>query len=340
MRLVTKSFSQDEWTEIISEFPDVSLMQTWEYGEAKARTGPWEVERTIFLEDNRLIGAAQAMVRPLPWLGGGLVWINRGPLWRREPDPVPGFFAARLVELRRYWVEERRMYLCLAPPVPIEKADSSQVKAPGYNWIPGTTGWSSAMVDLSDSVEQLRQGLSKNWRKQLNKAERLGVRCLAGRSAGLFENFLSNYKVQLSSKQIDTNLTTQLLQELQCLLPDERKMWVFEGRYGDEALGSLLVAGYGDTCILLALGLNEKGREVHGGYLMHWQALVKMKELGYRRLDLGGVDPRRTLPGILQFKLGLRGKPYQLISQLDACGSGWLSRAIKWYVRRRVRLLG
>ena len=48
MRLITKSFSQDDWTGIISEFQDLSLMQTWEYGEAKARTGPWEVERTCF----------------------------------------------------------------------------------------------------------------------------------------------------------------------------------------------------------------------------------------------------------------------------------------------------
>ena len=339
MRLINKSFYQNDWTGIISEFQDLSLMQTWEFGEAKARTGPWEVERTIFLEDDRLIGAAQAMIRPLPWLGGGLVWINRGPLWRMEPDLAPVSFPARLVELRRYWVEERGMYLCLAPPLLVEEADSSWVKAPGYRLIPGTTGWSSAFVDLSGSVEQLRQGLSKNWRKQLNKAERLGVRCLAGRSAGLFENFLSNYKAQLSSKEIETNLTPPLLQELQRLLPDERKMWVFEGRYDDEPLGSLLVAGYGDTCILLALGLNEKGLEVHGGYLMHWQALVTMKELGYRRLDLGGADPRRTLPGILQFKLGLRGKPYQLTGQLDACGRGWLSRAIKWYVRRQVRLM-
>lgn len=338
MSLVTKSFSQDDWTGIISEFQDLSLMQTWEFGEAKARTGPWEVERTIFLEDDRLIGAAQAMVRPLPWLGGGLVWINRGPLWRREPDSAPPSFSARLVELRRYWVEERGMYLCLAPPLLAEEADSSWGKAPGYRLIPGTTGWSSAIIDLSGSVEQLRQGLSKNWRKQLNKAERSGVRCVAGRSADLFENFLNSYTAQLASKEIDTNLTPQLLKELQHLLPEERKMWVFEGRYGDEPLGSLLVAGYGNTCILLALGLNAKGREVHGGYLMHWQALVKMKELGYRRLDLGGVDSRRTLPGILQFKLGLRGEPYQLVSQLDACGRGWLSRAIRWYVRRQVRL--
>jgi peptidoglycan pentaglycine glycine transferase (the first glycine) len=338
MRLITKAFSQDDWTKIISEFQDLSLMQTWEYGEAKARTGPWEVERTIFLEDDRVIGAAQAMVRPLPWLAG-LVWINRGPLWRRGADQAPGAFPAMLVELRRYWVDERRLYLCLAPPFSSEEADPSLIEAPGYSWIPDTPGWSSAIVDLSGSVEQLRQALSKNWRKQLNKAERLGVQCVAGRSAALFENCLSSYQAHLSSKEFDTSVSPELLQELQHQLPEDRKMWVFEGRYENEPLGSLLVAGYGDTCMLLALGLNEKGKEVHGGYLMHWQALVKMKELGYRQLDLGGVDFQRTLPGILQFKSGLRGKPYQLIGQLDACGTGWLSRAIKYYVRRRVRLM-
>jgi hypothetical protein len=278
-------------------------------------------------------------VRPLPLWGGGVVWINRGPLWRKETGAATASLSEILMELRRYWVEERKMYLCLAPPLTAEEADASLGAVPGYSWIPGTTGWASALVDLSDSVEQLRQALSKNWRKQLNKAERLGVQCSAGRSAGLFEGFLKHYEAHLSRKEIDTNLTPEFLQELQCLLPDERKMWVFEGRQGDEPLGSLLVATYGDACMLLAFGLNEKGREVHGGYPMHWQVLVKMKELGYRRLDLGGMDPRRTPPGILQFKSGLRGRPYQLSSQLDACGKGWRSRAIRWYARYRVRLM-
>lgn len=80
MELVTGQFGQRQWTEIVSSFRDLSLVQTWEYGEAKSHTGPWKVERAIFVDGQQLVGAYQAMVRSIPYLGGGLVWINRGPL--------------------------------------------------------------------------------------------------------------------------------------------------------------------------------------------------------------------------------------------------------------------
>src|SRR3989338_1790106 len=84
LSLSIRDFGQKEWTEIVSEFSDLSLMQTWAYAGAKAQTGPWKVERVLFIDGKNIIGAVQALVRTLPWISRGLVWINRGPLWKRE----------------------------------------------------------------------------------------------------------------------------------------------------------------------------------------------------------------------------------------------------------------
>ncbi len=159
---------------------------------------------------------------------------------------------------------------------------------------------------------------------------------MAGRG-GLFEDFLSYYEAFLSRKELSTSVTPQLLRQMQALLPDERKMWVFEGRLGHERLGGLLMAGYGDTALALAgSSPSAKGRVVHSGNLVWWQMMLKMKQLGYRWLDVGGgADADRTPKGILHFKAGLGGIPYRLVGEFEAFNSGLVSQAIRWWIRKR-----
>jgi hypothetical protein len=333
MRLSTEPFSPEQWTALVSGFQDLSLMQTGEYGEAKALTGPWQVVRLAFWEDDRAIGACQAMVRPLPFGRGGLVWVNQAPLWRR-PDEAgdPASLAAMLVALRQYWVDERRLYLRLA--LPLEYGWENFSPPPGYAWVPGAGGWTSARLDLTPSLEELRAHLSGNWRKQLTRAERRGITARVDQSPELFDRFLENYRAFLGRKGLQTPLTPEFLRQLQDLLPAARRLWVSEGWQGNDYLGSLLLAGYGDTALLLALALSGAGENAHGGFVIHWQASLAMKAAGFRWLDLGGANPRRTPSGILQFKSGLRGQPYQLVDELEA-GRGLTSRALQWYLRRR-----
>ena len=38
----------EAWNRLVAGGDDASLLQTWEYGEAKARLGPWRVERGVW----------------------------------------------------------------------------------------------------------------------------------------------------------------------------------------------------------------------------------------------------------------------------------------------------
>jgi len=154
----------------------------------------------------------------------------------------------------------------------------------------------------------------------------------------LFEDFLKYYDAFLSSKKLSTSVTPQLLSRMQALLPDERRMWVVEGRLWRERLGGLLIACYGDTCLALAgSSPNPKGRSVHSGNLVWWQTIVKMKELGYRWLDVGGTHPEGTPQGILHFKAGLGGVPYRLVGELENSRGGLFNHAIQWSIQRTRR---
>jgi len=156
IRMVTREFSQEEWNDIVSGFDDLSLMQTWEYAEAKASGAPWKIERAIFCEGGQVVGAVQAMVRYIPWLGRGLVWISRGPLWRGKSEADISMLVTMLDELRQYWAVERGMYLRILPTVFQGEVDSHRFIEHGYHPAKGSVVWASSIVDLSLPIEVLR----------------------------------------------------------------------------------------------------------------------------------------------------------------------------------------
>ena len=107
----------EEWSRLTETASGFSFVQCWEYGEAKARTGSWRVERGAFHVGGRRLGVFQALLRALPLgLPGGLAWVNRGPL-ATGAEGTGEMTAAMLGALARHYVGERRHYLLVAPPL-------------------------------------------------------------------------------------------------------------------------------------------------------------------------------------------------------------------------------
>ncbi len=331
--LAVRDFTREDWSAAIAGFRDLSLMQCWEYAEAKARTGPWRVERGVFVDGRRTVGAFQALVRALPaGLPGGLVWINRGPLWRHE-EAAPGRLAAMLGALCRRYAEERGMYLRLAPPVAEGALVPADVAAAGLKPA-AAPGWASATLDLTPPLDALRANLKAKWRGHLKQGEGAGIEVRAGCEAGLFEAFLAHHRELIAERRFATSLTPELLRCLQDLLPAGRKMTVFLAYKDGALLGSVLIARYGDTCEYLAGNTGDEGRRRNAGQILLWRALAAMKEEGCRTLDLSGMDSQATPEGILRFKQGLGAVPYRLTAELEALGGGVLGRLVRWRVNR------
>jgi len=338
MELVTGQFSQGQWTEIVSSFSDLSLVQTWEYGEAKAQTGPWRVERAVFMNGDQLAGACQLMIRSIPYIGRGLVWINRGPLWQQQEELDVSILVSMLKELRRYLVDDRRMYLRIAPPVQQEKVRIELFAQHGYALVDGTESWASARLDLSLPIEKLRGNLEQKWRNCLNKAERLELMCEFGTNDHIYREVLDEYDEMLRERDLKVSAPPHLLNQLQSYLTEDRKLWGLIARQGGKRLGGVLIARYGNTCEYLAGALNEAGKKVNAGNLLLWRAISQMKDLGYKWFDLGGMHPVSTPKGIFHFKNGVGALPYELFGELESYHDGLLNRLIRWRIRRERKL--
>ena len=81
-REVTDERAWDELIEAHAGHP----MQAWGWGELKARTGSWSARRIVVERDGAFAGAAQVLVRKLPWPFGHICYAPRGPVADRVED--------------------------------------------------------------------------------------------------------------------------------------------------------------------------------------------------------------------------------------------------------------
>jgi len=325
----TREFGQEEWNEIVSGIEALSPMQTWEYGEAKAKAGPWQVSRAVFRKDKRVVAAAQVAIRTVPFLNRGLAWINRGPLlvgdFEREPD-----VCKKILEvIRTYWVDKKKLYLRVAPPLGVSGDHYSLFENAGYARATHADGWASEAVDLRRSLTDIRLGLDHKWRNCLSKAERLQVHCEIGSTPRLMDELLADYEVLLRRIGRNASLAPEFITALQLLLPVDRKMVVLAARQNGERLGTILVTLYGNKSMYLIGAVNEKGRRMNANHFLIWHAISEMQRRGLKWFDLGGVHPDETPSGILHFKRGVGGTPYQLMGEVEASRNDLLTKIIK-----------
>jgi peptidoglycan pentaglycine glycine transferase (the first glycine) len=319
-----QKFTADAWKNTVSEFEGHSLLQTWEYAEAKSVGGLWTVERGLFTRSGKTVGAAQVMIRRLPLVGGGLVWVNRGPLG----GSVDASFTDMALALKETYVDQRGFYLRIAPSL-VERG----LNIDGFT-LAGEAGWASAILDLSPAAEDLRKGLKQKWRNGLNKAERSGFEVAEGTSPALFHTFLGAHTEFTNTKGFDTGLTPQFLQNLNELLPKNCKLYALVASLDGKIAGSALIARFGNTGEYLAGNTTDTGRKLSAGQLLLWGAVEALKEKGVGYFDLGGMDDVLTPLGIYKFKEGLGGTPYRLAPEIEFGGDTIRGRLVRWRVNR------
>jgi lipid II:glycine glycyltransferase (peptidoglycan interpeptide bridge formation enzyme) len=331
MLLRVSDHTASSWNSLVDEFRDTNLIQTWEWGEAKAKTGPWSVERLEFVEQGKIVGLAQVLVRRLPLLLGGMAWLNRGPLWDQGQGDEALPRMLRL--LGEHYSAKRRLYFRVAPTVAegrlaaVLPSDNSFQNA-------GISGHRAGRIDLTQPESRLRSGLKQSWRRFLVKAERLDTTILVGREEAIFNRFLHAYGNILEQATYRKSTTPDLLAELRERLPDHRKLIVFEAVADGEPISWVVIATYGTTGEYLAAATLPAGRKRNCGQLLTWNAMLQLKAEGYRVLDIGGFDPEDVNSGVSHFKSGTNAVPYHLCSEID-CHSSLLKKNV---IRKAIKV--
>jgi lipid II:glycine glycyltransferase (peptidoglycan interpeptide bridge formation enzyme) len=306
--------SKIEWVQLLLEFDDATIYQTWSYGDV--RWGQENLSHIVIKQKDEIIAAAQLRIIKIPVLKAGIAYLPWGPMWRRKGQQVNiNVFQKIISTLKEEYAVKQGLLLRIHPNV-IEEYGETIVpilNKVGFQKKINIKPYRTLMLDLSQTMPGIRKSLDQKWRNQLNRAEKNNLKIIEGNSDALYQIFLDLQEEMHDRKKYIAGVDYNEFRDIQKDLPEQLKMIVLICEYEGKALTATIGSLLGNTGIYLLGATGNEGMKMKGAYLLQWRLIEMMKESGYKYYDLGGIDPDDN-PGVYHFKSG--------ISLREACHIG------------------
>jgi CelD/BcsL family acetyltransferase involved in cellulose biosynthesis len=297
-----------QWSALAARFQDHNYRQSWAFAHVCAERVGAVSEHVRIDRDGELIAVCDVRVRQLAVVGGGIAYVNGGPLVRQRDALEFDALRDALVALRNEYVERRRMILRVAPAVsPAVPTEEVVAVFTDAGFVPAQQPFYRTMfLDLRPPLDSLRRGLAQKWRNGLNGAEKQGLEVESGESRELMQAFVGLFGAFRERKGFDVDLGPDYYARAQeAALPAERFRVTVARRDGEVVAGHV-ASCLGDTSVYLLGASLPAGLEAKAGYLLQWRAIEEARKRGLVWYDLGGIDPVGNV-GVYHFKKGLSG---------------------------------
>ena len=299
------TLDQVTWDGFLEQVDNCALQQSWAYGAALKERGA-RVRRIVAYDGNHPIALAQVIVRS--WFGiVKLATLMRGPVWLEDASPETRQEVYR--QLRRLYPRRKFRFLFLTPEATEEK-EGALLEAAGLKQV--ITGYSTILLDLSRSEQDLWAALYGKWRNQTRKAEKEGLRVEFGDLSHQHTEWLYSREKKQQKDKNYKGLPLDLVEAYgRHSLGREVVSTAFvykkkPGKNAAEPIAGALFLRHGNG-VTYHIGWNGKeGRTLNAMNLLLWRALLHHKEQGCGTLDLGGVNTVDA-PELARFKLGTGG---------------------------------
>lgn len=292
---------REEWDDYVLENAGHPL-QLWGWGETKAMHG-WKAERLFAYDiDGQVTGAAQVLLRHLPWPFKTVAYVPRGPV-------VSTTKAEDLLEALANYVRSQYGAVVLT------------IEPDWYELPAHPKGWSESkntilikktlVLDLNKSEDELLAPMSKKTRQYIRKStseKDIEIRQVKGREE--LEKCMQVYRETATRAGFalhDDQYYYDVFENMGEASP------VFAVYKDGWPIAFLWLAISAQTAFELYGGMNDTGQELRANYALKWHAITKMKEWGIERYDMNGL----VNDGVSTFKRGFADHEDTLVGTFD-----------------------
>ena len=310
-----------KWSEILQEFDDANIYQTWPYG--AVTSGRRNLSHLILRENGDIVAVAQARIAKVPLTNIGVAYVGWGPLWQRGASKTNVDTLRQAVRaLRNEFVCKRRLVLRLFPVLFDDESRclSGVLAEEGLSSSGKENRSRTILMDLSPSLENLHQGMGAMWKRNLKVAERKGLEVVEGSEDELFAAFINIYKEMVARKKFAEPNNINQFRLIQSQLPEKLKMKIMMCTSGEGVCAGVICSAIGKTAVYLFGATSPIGIKSCGSYLLQWKLVEKLKQSHVNVYNLNGINPTRN-PGTYKFKAdlaGANGKDVYFLGRFDA----------------------
>jgi peptidoglycan pentaglycine glycine transferase (the first glycine) len=336
VRLIT---DPGQWNDTLRRLPYAHVLQSWEWGEFKARQTGWQPHRYAFSKNGTVVGMASIGVRRIGPLK--LLYISKGPVLPYQDTAI----AAEILEwLQGYARRERAIWLKIDPDiiaatgVPGEEDDSPHPVGQSMTSLLRKKGWqpgeqvqfqNTITLDLTSSEDEILAAMSQNTRRKVRTAEKKGVTI----RAATLDDIPALYALYESTGTRDAFLTRPFSYygDLWQTFMQSGLAHALIAEYEGKPIAHVILFHFGQTCWYFYGASANAERERMPNYALQWEAMKWAKAQGYSIYDFWGAPNIFTeedrMWGVFEFKRGFRGTVTRFIGAWDYAPSGLLYRA-------------
>ena len=340
MTATIRLLSREEWQKQATDFLDYNYRQLWDFGIVCADRVRAISEHIAIEEHGQTLGLSDVRIKHIPCVRTGVAYINGGPLIRRSDGTEEERLRVVVETLVSEYVHDRGFVLRIKIPVdtPAWTTKQSEVLvSAGFSVSGKIKPYSTILLDIAPSLEELRKNLDQKWRNNLKRAEKENLTFQRDISTEFFRRFLILYVPFMQKKGFEVDLSPDYFQKVQESLGPKECFQIVLGEYEGNWIAGHISSLLGDTAVNLFRANNDVALTHRASYLLQWQGVCYAKERGCRWYDLGGIDPQGN-PGVYAFKKGMGGEEVTIPGPFEYYPGGF-KRVIVCLGERAYRVL-
>ena len=368
--LSIRPLSVPEHRDYIASLPSASFLQTPAWAQVKSQ---WRAESLGFVDGAELRGAALVLYRQLPRVRRYLAYLPEGPLIDWGDDDLASWLAPMTAHLRKQGAFAVRM----GPPVVTRRWSAAQVKAGiadesvhrlgdvpplersqlgarvvsqlhELGWRPQAVegGFAAGQPQFNFQVplagrseDDVLAGMNQLWRRNIKKADKLGVTTTKGARGDLqaFHDLYTHTAERDRFTPRPLSYFETMYDALSAEDPDRISLWLAEHE-GDLVAATIAIRVGTHAWYSYGASSTEK-RDVRGSNAVQWAMIRDAMAAGAHVYDLRGItetlDADDPHVGLIQFKVGTGGEAVEYAGEWDLPLNKPLYTAFQLYLRRR-----
>ncbi|MFD4600138.1 lipid II:glycine glycyltransferase FemX [Streptomyces sp. NPDC058464] len=368
-----RPLSRAEHLAFVGSLPSVSHMQVPSWGDVKP---DWEAESLGWIDgEGQVVGAGLVLLRAVPRVKRYLAYLPEGPAidWHdpdlgRWLDPLlaylkgRGAFAVKMgppVVVRRWSAEAVKE--AIADPAVRRLGDAEptayDARAAALVERLRRAGWRQAEPGGEEgfaagqpryvfqvpfagrSLDDIQRGLNQQWRRNVKKAEKAGVKVVRGG----YEDLPAFHTLYTETAERDRFVGRPLsyFQRMWTALTAEHpdRMRLYLAHHDGDILAAATMLTVGDHVWYSYGASTSRRREVQPNNAMQWRMMCDAHELGAAVYDFRGItdtlEESDHLLGLLRFKVGAGGEAVEYPGEWDFPLNKLLHKAFDLYMARR-----
>jgi lipid II:glycine glycyltransferase (peptidoglycan interpeptide bridge formation enzyme) len=327
--------SPAEWDTALAALPYAHVLQSWAWGEIKARHG-WTPTRVLYYDRNIPCAAAQILRRPLPRTPFGVMYVPKGPAL---PLNDAALMNRVLSDLERQAREQNAIFLKVDPDVRASDPAAAVLAPRGWRVSNEQIQFHNTVtLDLTRSEADLLAAMKPKWRYNLRLAEKRGVTTADGGEESL-QTFYDMY-AETGARDGFVIRSFAYYRDVWATMLKAKQAKMLLARVGDETVAGIILFAFGERAWYFYGASRSAHRDRMPNHLLQWEAIRWARAQGCTEYDFWGapdvMSESAPMYGVYKFKMGFGGEFVERIPAHDFV----VNRALYWlYAVARPRYL-